>query len=253
LAVLVLVVIVQTQLHISAGWAWIVVLVGIGVCVAGYLRYTNRIRQAPPTSRRDAQQSEAATSATYAEALSRVQLFATVNGESLSDQPGSELEFFSNTRDFTDRDGVHLTGHGIWPAAVFHGFNSWISYDDPDLEVHAGLVHIHVAGVKYRDAATRMTPSGGPGQRLLIIPEPKNEFDGNALAIHTADMLHQLGYVPRMMQPKVRPALDEGWLAITGWEWRYDSGERCAIHVLIATPSKIGELAAKLSPTVAMS
>jgi hypothetical protein len=54
----------------------------------------------------------------------------------------------------------------------------------------------------------------------------------DALAIHAADHAH-LGYVYNDDLGDVRAALVQRWVAVSAWEWRYENGERCAMHVLV--------------------
>ena len=47
------------------------------------------------------------------------------------------------------------------------------------------------------------------GERLVLRPEPENEYDVNAVAVHRADNL-MLGYVPRAANPPIARLLQDG-------------------------------------------
>ena len=65
----------------------------------------------------------------------------------------------------------------------------------------------------------------------------------DALAIHAADHSH-LGYVYNDDLSDVRAALAQGSVAVSAWEWRYENGERCAMHVLVVPPQCVTSLLA---------
>jgi hypothetical protein len=55
---------------------------------------------------------------------------------------------------------------------------------------------IPVAGVSFRPEAVA-DGSFDPGARLVLVPEPENEHDPNAVGIWNAERTLQAGYVPR--------------------------------------------------------
>ena len=65
-----------------------------------------------------------------------------------------------------------------------------VRWSDPRLLV------VPVAGVSYR-AEALPDPSFDPGRRLVLVPEPDNEHDPNAVAIWNEERTLQIGYVPR--------------------------------------------------------
>jgi len=119
----------------------------------------------------------------------------------------------------------------------------WISYESPSLKERSDLLHVRVAGIKYRELSTRLSTAGGPGAGLRIVPEPRNPKNRDAHAIYTADDSH-LGYVYNDDLSEVRATLARGWVAVSAWEWRYDNGERCAMHVLVVPTQFVTSLAA---------
>jgi hypothetical protein len=65
-----------------------------------------------------------------------------------------------------------------------------VRWEDPRIRV------VPVAGVSYR-AEALPDPSFDPGRRLVLVPEPDNEHDPNAVGIWNEERTLQLGYVPR--------------------------------------------------------
>lgn len=55
---------------------------------------------------------------------------------------------------------------------------------------------VPVAGVSFRPEAVA-DATFDPGARLVLVPEPWNEHDANAIGIWNADRTLQAGYVPR--------------------------------------------------------
>jgi HIRAN domain len=88
-----------------------------------------------------------------------------------------------------------------------------VRWEDPRIRV------IAAAGVTFRPDSLE-DPSFDPGQRLELIPEPKNEHDPNAIGIWNADRTLQVGYIPAAVAPEV--AGDEQAVSL----WRVDGGLR---------------------------
>jgi HIRAN domain len=91
-----------------------------------------------------------------------------------------------------------------------------VRWGDPRLRV------VPVAGVSYR-AEALPDESFDPGRRLLLVREPENEHDPNAVAIWNEARTLQVGYVPR----EVAPELDGSEQAVS--LWRVDGGLRVLI------------------------
>jgi len=81
-----------------------------------------------------------------------------------------------------------------------------VEWEDPRLRV------IAVAGVSFRPEAVADS-SFDPGARLVLVAEPDNEHDPNAVAIWNEERTLQAGYVPRDVAPEL--AGDE--LAVSLW------------------------------------
>jgi hypothetical protein len=73
-----------------------------------------------------------------------------------------------------------------------------VRWEDPRVRVVA------VAGVSFRPDAVA-DGSFDPGQRLVLVPEPANEHDPNAIGIWNEARTMQAGYVPREIAPEVNP------------------------------------------------
>ena len=88
--------------------------------------------------------------------------------------------------------------------------------DDPRVRV------IPVAGVSYR-AEALPDESFDPGRRLLLVREPENDHDPNAMAIWNEARTLQVGYVPRELASELHG--DEQAVSL----WRLDGGLRVLI------------------------
>jgi hypothetical protein len=91
-----------------------------------------------------------------------------------------------------------------------------VRWEDPRIRVVA------VAGVSYR-AEALPDASFDPGRRLVLVPEPENEHDPNAVAIWNEERTLQLGYVPRETAPQL--AGNEQAVSL----WRVEGGLRVLI------------------------
>ncbi len=95
--------------------------------------------------------------------------------------------------------------------------------DDPRIRV------INVAGVLYRLDALQ-DDAFAPGKRLVLLPEPDNEHDPNAIGIWDADRTLQAGYVPAESARE----LDAGdWQAVSLLEF-FEGEQRVGLRVLLA-------------------
>jgi HIRAN domain-containing protein len=91
-----------------------------------------------------------------------------------------------------------------------------VRWEDPRILVVAA------AGVSFRPEALD-DPSFDPGRRLLLVPEPENEHDPNAVGIWNEERTVQVGYVPRDDAPRLTG--DEQAVSL----WRTDGGLRVLI------------------------
>jgi hypothetical protein len=168
---------------------------------------------------------------------------ALFSGNGLED----EIAFANHQRSFVADDGVMLNGHGLWPILLeeYPGGDEpyWISYVSPSLEGRSDLLQVKVAGIKHRDLSTRLSTAGSPVEVLRVTPEPTNPVNRDALAIYAANDFH-LGYVYDDDLSDVRTTLARGWVVVSAWEWRYENGERCAMHVLLVPAQCVTSLVA---------
>ena len=95
--------------------------------------------------------------------------------------------------------------------------------DDPRIRV------IAVAGSSYRLDALQ-DDGFAPGRRLLLVPEPDNEHDPNAIGIWDADQRVQAGYVPADMARDLDAA---EWQAVSLLEFN-EGEQRAGLRVLLA-------------------
>jgi HIRAN domain len=98
-----------------------------------------------------------------------------------------------------------------------------MKWDDPRVRV------VKLAGASYRAEALQ-DDAFAPGRRLVLVREPENEHDPNAVAVYDAARRLQAGYVPAEVAPEVRG--DEQALSL--WEFRGEDGARIGLRVLLA-------------------
>jgi hypothetical protein len=98
-----------------------------------------------------------------------------------------------------------------------------MKWDDPRIRV------VKLAGASYRAEALQ-DDAFAPGRRLVLVPEPDNEHDPNAVAVYDAEQRLQAGYVPAEVAPELRG--DEQALSL--WEFRGEDGQRIGLRVLLA-------------------
>jgi hypothetical protein len=95
--------------------------------------------------------------------------------------------------------------------------------DDPRLRV------IKVAGVSHR--ADALQDEGfEPGRRLVLVAEPENEHDPNAIGIWDEERRVQAGYVPADIARELRA---DDWQAVSLWHF-VEAGRRGGLRVLLA-------------------
>jgi hypothetical protein len=98
-----------------------------------------------------------------------------------------------------------------------------VRHEDPRIHV------IKVAGISYRLDAVQ-DEAFAPGKRLVLVPEPDNEHDPNAIGVWDAERRLQAGYVPA----ELAAGLDaEAWQAVSLLEY-LDEGRRAGLRVLLA-------------------
>ena len=98
-----------------------------------------------------------------------------------------------------------------------------MKWDDPRVRV------VKLAGASYRADALQ-DEAFAPGRRLVLVREPANEHDPNAVAVYDAERRLQAGYVPADVAPELRG--DEQ--AVSLWEFRAEDGLRIGLRILLA-------------------
>ncbi|HKU57169.1 MAG TPA: HIRAN domain-containing protein [Gaiellaceae bacterium] len=110
---------------------------------------------------------------------------------------------------------------GFWLRDAASG--DAMKWDDPRVRV------VKLAGASYRADALQ-DEAFAPGRRLVLVREPANEHDPNAVAVYDAERRLQAGYVPADVAPELRG--DEQ--AVSLWEFRAEDGSRIGLRVLLA-------------------
>ena len=91
-----------------------------------------------------------------------------------------------------------------------------VTWDDPRIRV------VPAAGVSFRPEALE-DPAFDPGRRLVLVAEPENEHDPNAVALWNEERTLQVGYVPREVAAEL--AGSEQAVSL----WRVEGGLRVLI------------------------
>ncbi|MBG6239890.1 hypothetical protein IWX78_002880 [Mycetocola sp. CAN_C7] len=97
------------------------------------------------------------------------------------------------------------------------GEEYWLAEDTTGLLVNVanttlrkmGLWTFKIRGLNHHTAAAR-AGNFSPGSRVLLVREPDNEHDSNAVAVHAANVSGVVGYVNKGMAPGIAKALDAG-------------------------------------------
>jgi hypothetical protein len=69
-------------------------------------------------------------------------------------------------------------------------------------ELVPGAIVFNVAGPSHRQDALQ-GPAFAPGEPMKLIPEPKNPYDRNAVAVWDTNHQRHIGYVPKDLAPAV--------------------------------------------------
>jgi hypothetical protein len=96
---------------------------------------------------------------------------------------------------------------------------------EEDPRVHV----IKVAGVSYRLEALQ-DEAFTPGRRLMLVEEPDNEHDPNAIGVWDSERRLQAGYVPA---ETARDLNADEWQAVSLREFS-EGGRRAGLRVLLA-------------------
>jgi len=99
----------------------------------------------------------------------------------------------------------------------------FVRNDDPRIRV------IKLAGSSYRLDALQ-EEAFAPGKRLILVPEPDNEHDPNAIGVWDAERRAHAGYVPA----DIAASLDaDAWQAVSLLEF-FEGDQRVGLRVLLA-------------------
>jgi hypothetical protein len=97
----------------------------------------------------------------------------------------------------------------------------------------SGMLCFSVAGVSHHQEALQDV-SFAPGKTLVLIREPENPYDANAVAVWNKNATKQVGHVPKEYSEYVSGCLAEGkrLLCISMWE-TVKEGRRVALRILV--------------------
>jgi hypothetical protein len=107
-----------------------------------------------------------------------------------------------------------------------------LEWDDPVL-VENGVEVLKVAGTSYRLHALQ-DGAFAPGSRLVLQPDPENEYDQHAVEVLDAGGRVQVGFVPKERAEAIALRLrSEPLDAFCLWAWRNERGRRSALRILV--------------------
>ena len=89
---------------------------------------------------------------------------------------------------------------------------------------------VPVAGTSYRGDALQ-DDAFAPGNELVLVAEPENEYDPHAIAVWDAARRLQAGYVPADTAAELELPLQ----ALSLWEWR-EGDLRVGLRIIVAPP-----------------
>jgi HIRAN domain len=115
-------------------------------------------------------------------------------------------------------------GGQVWLAGyqlIDRESGRFLARDAPELAAR-GLRVASVAGAGQHHADALLSEAVAPGQLLLLLRDPGNPHDPNAIQVHPAGGGAQVGWVPRELAEELAPELDAGraWSAVVLREQR---------------------------------
>jgi hypothetical protein len=157
-----------------------------------------------------------------------------------------ELSLGWYRRDETGENGKAMIGLG-WRLFDSNGVMIW--NEDPECERAGVFMVLSVAGVSHRPGALD-NPAFALGRRVVLVREPANQYDHNAVSVWDEAKTVQLGFLPRAIAATFAPLLDsgDGRAAMVVWEHRDTKGTRLGVNLLTAPPPVMDHLCRDLAP-----
>lgn len=87
------------------------------------------------------------------------------------------------------------------------------NYDSRRKTIMDGTMNLNLVGIQYRDNYEELTETLEVGMKVVLKPEPTNEFDPNALAFYYNDEV--IGYLPKKDQPFAHIFMAKGQIEAT--------------------------------------
>ena len=97
-----------------------------------------------------------------------------------------------------------------------------------------GLESFRIAGVSFRREAYENVLYS-PGWPLMLLPEPDNPVDPNAVAVWDMQKIEKLGYVPKAQAKRIGEKITSGDYdyCLSVWRVLNDKGEPAQVRVLL--------------------
>lgn len=132
----------------------------------------------------------------------------------------------------------HEAGDGMGRGAIMRDGSRrsvhWRSWDE---RTEGQLISIPVVGGQRFHPEELQLPDFRPGKELMLVREPDNPADPNAVAVFDADGRHQVGYIPKEEAVRVRRLVAEGARAYSVWETTNDAGHRVGLRLVLVSRS----------------
>jgi hypothetical protein len=105
------------------------------------------------------------------------------------------------------------------------------------LPVSQGLYAFDVAGTAYGKEHLQDS-AFSPGKHLVILPDPSNPMDPEALAVWDSTHKLHIGYIPKDCSSKMKKRMigEEGFTYISMWEEK-EGKVRVGLRVLVVAPN----------------
>jgi hypothetical protein len=148
--------------------------------------------------------------------------------EDKTNLPRATLRFVDDTHTFVGQEGaevqveggrlyevtVHGSEMGHSVGDVIHADNIAELYPDDSEPAGEQLFFFKVAGVGHHGTGTQ-TPGFAPKHKVLLLREPTNNADRNAIKVVDETRTHQCGYVPAGIAAIMAPLMDRAGLTGT--------------------------------------
>lgn len=133
-------------------------------------------------------------------------------------------------------------GRGIAVADSEHGVG--VPWDDWAEFTEDAIRSFPVFGAKAHHWNELQQDAFEFGREVLLVPEPDNEHDPDAVAVHDRSETHRVGYVPKEIAPSAAGWIAFGVRAFVAWESFDGDGYRVGLRLVLVSPDIADQFAA---------